>query len=63
MGIRAATVCVAWSRTEWRAYSPRSRLGLPAKRPDRVGREDRAAPPPAPKKPGARAMGIRVATV
>ena len=48
MGIRAATVCVAWSRTEWRAYSPRSRLGLPGKRPDRVGREDRAAPPPLP---------------
>ena len=54
MGIRAATVCVAWSRTEWRAYSPRSRLGLPGKRRTAAF---------APKKPGARAMGIRVAAV
>ena len=54
MGIRAATVCVAWSRTEWRAYSPRSRLGLPGKRRTAAF---------APKKPGARAMGLRVATV
>ena len=29
MGIRVATLVVAWSGLAWKPYSPRSRLGLP----------------------------------
>ena len=36
MGMRVATEGVAWSMTGWRAYSPRLRLGLPGRRPNRV---------------------------
>ena len=43
MGMRVATEGVAWSMTGWRAYSPRLRLGLPGRRPNRVsgGAEER----------------------
>ena len=48
--------CIRWA--PWRADSPRSRLGLP----DGRRRESARAASGALKKPGAQAMGIRVAT-
>ena len=59
MGIRVATVVVAPSRFGQRTYSPRLRLGLTD---GRQGVGERIASD-AHKKPGAQAMGIRVATV